>query len=145
MTKNHRTPGFGPAINRFTDVLAHHDKFAFKGVSRLAREARVSPASVSRLINGKMNPSFLMVARLTEALERHLGFRIDPRDLIAENGRFLEPFVCELMSCAGCLPEIATDEFGDIKPTYQDVKPGQWASSRHPKGFRTDEKGDIHD
>ena len=72
---------FGPAVNRLTDVLAHSDAMAFKGVSRLARAAGVSPSAVSRLINGKSNPSFLMVARLTTALERDFGFAIDPRDL----------------------------------------------------------------
>lgn len=126
---------FGPAINRFTDVMAHSDRFAFKGVSRLAREAGVSPSSVSRLINGKMNPSFLMVARLTMALEKTLGFRIDPRDLIAENGRFLTRFACELMNCPGCLPENAWDEFGDRKPAFDGVKPGRWITSRHPNGL----------
>ncbi len=141
MTKNSPSQALGPAINRFADVMAHHDRFAFKGVSRLALEAGVSPSSVSRLINGKMNPSFLMVARLTEALERQLGFRIDPRDLVAESGRFLEPFVCDLMSCDGCLPENARDEFGDIKPTYKEVKPGKWVTSRHPRGYQVPKKG----
>ncbi len=127
---------FGPAINRFADVMAHHDKFAFKGVTRLARAAGVSPASVSRLLNNKLNPSFLMVARLTDALEKQFGFRIDPRDLIAEEGRFLTQFVCDLAGCSGCLPEIARDEFGAIKEAYKEVKPGRWVASHHPKGYR---------
>lgn len=126
----------GPAVNRFADVMAHHDRFAFKGVSRLAREAGVSPSSVSRLVNGKGNPSFLMVVRLTEALERTFGYSIDPRDLVAENGEFIHRFCCDLVGCPGCLPENALDEFGDVKSMYKDVKPGQWVSSRHPKGVQ---------
>lgn len=141
MTNSSSPEVFGPAINRFTDVMAHSDRFAFKGVTRLAREAGVSPSSVSRLINGRMNPSFLMVSRLTGALERTLGFRIDPRDLVAENGQFLCRHVCDLMACPGCLPDIAWDEFGSLKPTYADVDPGKWVTSRHPKGL-TQEKGE---
>lgn len=133
MTKHPPSQVFGPAINRLADVMDHHDRFAFKGVTRLAHEAGVSPSSVSRFMNGKMNPSFLMVARLTEALERAYGHRIDPRDLIAENGKFLHRFCCDLVGCPGCLPDNAIDEFGDMKPAFRDVKPGQWISSRHPK------------
>jgi transcriptional regulator with XRE-family HTH domain len=141
MTKHHTQPEvFGPAINRFADVLAHHDRFMFKGVSRLAREAGVSPSSVSRLINGKINPSFLMVARLTDALERAYGFPIDPRDLVAEGGAFIHRFCCELTGCDGCLPERARDEFGDLKPAFHGVKRGEWVTSRHPNGL-TKEKG----
>src|SRR4051812_23859914 len=98
---------FGPAINRFSDVMAHHSRYSFKGVSRLARDAGVSPSSVSRLISGKMNPSFLMVARLAKAIEKHTGVRIDPRDLLSENGDFPTPFVCDLVGCKGCLPDQA--------------------------------------
>lgn len=134
--KNQTSPqAFGPAVNRFSDVMAHLDRYAFKGVTRLARDARVSASSVSRLINGKMNPSFLMIARLTSALERELGVRIDPRDLFAESGAFLQPYVCDLVGCKGCLPEVAWDEFGDIKTAYSGVKPGRWVTSRFPAGY----------
>jgi|SRR5579871_3036090 len=126
---------FGPAVNRFTDVMAHNDKFAFKGVRRLASAARVSPSSVSRFINGQINPSFLLVARLTEALEKQLGFHIDPRDLIAEDGRFLNRFVCDVVGCRGCLPDRAWDEDGSVKPAFKDIKSGEWVTSRHPQGF----------
>lgn len=139
----HKPPpkqAFGPTVNRLADVTAHIDRYAFKGVSRLARDARLSPSSVSRLINGKTNPSFALVARLTFAIERRLGFRIDPRDLVAEKGRFLTKYVCDLAGCRGCLPDNALDEFGDTKPAFKDIRPGQWESSRHPRGYK-EEKG----
>lgn len=139
--QNHFSPQvFGPAINRLTDVMAHSDRFAFRGVSRLAREAGVSPSSVSRLINGRMNPSFLMVARLAKALEKQFGFRIDPGDLVAENGLFITPYVCQVVGCDGCLPETAHDEFGSLKPAYADVKSGQWVTSRYPRGYKHSRK-----
>ena len=131
---------FGPVVNRFTDVMAHSDRFAFRGTSKLALDAGVSVSSVSRVIHGEVNPSFRTVVRLTEAVERELGIRIDPRDLVAESGRFLTRFTCGLVGCRGCLPDCARDEFGALKSTYAGVAPGTWVTSRHPRGYR--EKGD---
>ncbi len=141
MHKPPPTQAFGPVINRVSDLMIHTTRYAFHGVSRLAADAKVSPSSVSRLINGKMNPSFAMVARITTALEQTLGYRIDPRDLVAELGRFLTPHTCDLVGCRGCLPENATDEFGDLKPAFHGVKPGRWVTSRHPKGYIESIKG----
>ncbi len=135
MTNHSTSQVFGPAINRLTDVMAHSDKFAFKGVARLAKEAGVSPSSVSRLINGRFNPSFLFVARLTTAIEKQLGHRIDPRDLVAENGEFLTRFVCDMSGCAGCLPDSAWNEFGSLTDQYENIPPGGWVSSKNPKGY----------
>lgn len=135
------TQAFGPVVNRVSDLMIHTNRYAFHGVTRLALDAKVSPSSVSRLINGKMNPSFAMVARVTTALEKTLGYRIDPRDLVAELGRFLTPHTCDLAGCQGCLPENATDEFGDIKPAFNGVKPGCWVTSRYPKGYSESKKG----
>lgn len=138
---NHPPPkAFGPTINRISDVMAHTMQFSFWGVGRLAEQAGVSRSTVSRIINGKINPSFVLVARLTAALEAELGRRIDPRDLVAENGAFLTPYTCDLVGCSGCLPERAYDEFGDLKPAYQSVTKGQWVTSRFPKGFQKGEK-----
>ena len=95
----------------------------------MAEDARVSAASVSRLINGKMNPSFSVAARLPYALERELGFTVDPRALFAENGIFLARFACDLAACEGCLPQRAIDEFGDLKPTFAGVQKGHWVTS----------------
>lgn len=135
------TKAFGPVINRVSDVMIHSNRYAFHGVTRLALDSKVSPSPVSRLINGKMNPSFAMVARITNALEKTLGYRIDPRDLVSELGTFLTPHTCDLADCQGCLPENATDEFGDIKPAFAGVKPGCWVTSRYPKGYIETKKG----
>jgi transcriptional regulator with XRE-family HTH domain len=141
MTKTPPKQALGPTIIRLRDVMDHSIRYAFSGVARLAADAKVSPASVSRLVNGKMNPTFGMVSRITTALEQTLGYRIDPRDIFAESGKFLTPHVCELMGCTGCLPENATDEFGDIKPAFANVKPGRWVTSRYPKGYQNTKNG----
>ena len=129
------TQAFGPTINRIGDLMAHSTKYSFWGVSRLADDAGVSPSAVSKIINGKFNPSFTMVARIATALEKDFGCRIDPRDLVAENGRFLIPFACDVVGCQGCLPERATDEFGDLKPAFAGIPKGHWVTSRYPRGF----------
>lgn len=126
---------FGPTINRLGDMMEHSGRFAFSGVTRLAFAAGVDPASVSRILSGRQNPTYLMVVRLTEALEKDLGFRIDPRDIFAEEGQFLTRFACDLCGCSGCLPRAAYDEFQRVKPEYQDIKPGAWVTSRYPLGF----------
>lgn len=142
------TQALGPAVNRVSDVMAHTTRYAFKGVARLARDSGVSPSAVSRLINGRMNPSFLMVARIATALEKELGCRIDPRELVAERGRFPTRHACDLVDgCRGCLPESATDEHGDLKRAFYGIEPGRWVTSRHPRGYEVteDEGGDDED
>lgn len=142
------TQAFGPGVNRIGDVMSHLTKYGFKSVGRLAADAGVSPSAVSRLINGKMNPSFLMVARITDALERQLGYRIDPRELVAEWGRFPTRFTCDLIDgCRGCIPEAATDEHGDTKRAFEGVRPGKWVTSRYPNGYEVTEgkEGDAQD
>ena len=126
---------FGPSICRISDVMAHSARFAFRGTRRLAFAAGVSPASVSRIIHGELNPSAVMLARITTALEKEFGHRIDPRDLLAEYGQFPTRFVCDLLGCPGCLPDRAFDEFGDLTATFTNIKPGQWVTSRYPQGF----------
>lgn len=135
MHKSKPKQAFGPTINRIADLMAHIDRYSFKGVARLARDAGVSASSVSRLINGKMNPSFAMTARITEALERELGLALDPREVFAENGAFPTRHVCRLVGCRGCLPECASDEHGEILPAFKGVRPGQWVSSQWPRGY----------
>lgn len=140
MNNQFKQGSYGPVINRFADLMAHSKDYAFLGVSRLARDAGVNPASVSRLINGKVNPSFALVARLTTVLERQFGLVIDPRDLVAEEGRFLTTYACDLVACPGCLPERAVDEFGTLKAAYNGVKPGKWITSRYPRGLRKEDQ-----
>jgi len=131
---------FGPAVNRISDVMAHTTRYASSGVIRLAEDAEVTPSAVSKIINGKRNPSSLMVARIAAALEQALGIHIDPRDLVAENGRFPTRFACDLAGCSGCLPERSHDEFGNLKPAFEGIRPGEWVTSRYPKGYERNRK-----
>lgn len=142
MSNKPPTQALGPAINRIADVMAHTPFYQFKGTGRMAADARLDSSTVSRLIHGKINPSFILVARITAALEQRLGFKIDPRDLVSENGDFLTNYVCDLVACRGCLPENALDEFGDRKAAFINVQPGRWVTSRYPNGYKG-QKGEL--
>lgn len=135
MDKKHPTQIFGSAINRIADVMAHCQKFQFRGAARLAADAGVSPSTVTRLLHGEINPSHLLMARITTALEAQLGRRIDPRDLVAESGAFLTQFVCNVVGCSGCLPDAATNSMQEVSKDFVGVKAGQWVTSKYPRGF----------
>lgn len=137
------TQAHGPVINRVSELMSHLDSYMFWGVSKLARDAGISPSSVSRLINQRLNPSFLLVARITAALEAELGHRIDPRELVAENGAFLTKHVCDAVGCPGCLPDAAYEADGTRRALFKDVQPGKWVTSRYPLGFSPEKKGGI--
>lgn len=135
----HISTASGPLIQRFADVLDHINRYQFHRVTRLAKDSGVSPSTVSRIISNQFNPSFALIEKLTNAIEKELGYPIDPRDLIAHNGRFRTRSVCDLTGCEGCLPSIALDEFGSTKPAYQGIAPGTWVTSLYPRGFRNEE------
>lgn len=132
---------FGPGVNRIVDVISHTSRYGFKGVGRLARDAGVSPSTLSKIMNGKINPSFMMVARIAGAIERELGRKIDLRDIFAEHGEFPTRYTCDLAACRGCLPECATDEYGNTKRAFEGVRPGKWVTSRYPRGLSPEEGG----
>ncbi len=135
METNHKQV-YGPAVSRLGDVIVHINRYQFKRVSRLAEDAGVEPSTISRLLRGQVNPSFFLVARITGALEKAVGYHIDPRDIISECGAFLTRHVCDLMHCSGCFPGAMQDEEGNTKPRFAAVKRGQWTSSEYPFGYQ---------
>ncbi len=117
--------------------MAHTNRYAFKGESRLASDAGVSKSAVCRLLNGQSSPSFATVSALTLALEPHLqgglkGKGLNPFELISLDGSYPTASACELAGCKGCLPAEAYDEHNRIKPEYKGVQPGQWSVSPSP-------------
>jgi transcriptional regulator with XRE-family HTH domain len=120
--------------------MAHSKRFAFHGVKRLAADTGLDSATVSRVIRSEVNPKFSTVALIAQALEKDFKRKIDPRELVAPGAAFPTRFTCELCNCPGCLPEIALDAFGETTQTYQSIKPGNWVTSRYPRGLEP-EKG----
>ena len=115
--------------NRIAQVLMHTTRYAFKSQARLAADAHVSEAAVSRLVNGHTNPSYQVVYAVTRALEKALGRPLDPRELVSFDGSYPTPSVCELAGCPGCLPDAAYDGEERLRPEYAGVRPGEWAVS----------------
>ena len=107
--------------------MAHINYLSFEAQARLAREAGVSPSAISRLIRGESNPSFANVLAIHRVFEKHLGKRIDPRDIITMEGNYPTPSVCELCNCKGCLPEQFYHKDGSLKEEYKGVKSGEWS------------------
>lgn len=88
--------------NRIRAVMAHTTRYAFKAEARLAHDAKISKSALNRLINGLTSPSYFVVVAIACALEERLGRRIDPRDLVSTNGRYLTPSLRDVCGCRGC-------------------------------------------
>ena len=119
--------------NRLRAIIQHIDPFFFQGITKLAHEAGVSHSAISRICSGKSGASYPVICAITEVLERHLGKRIDPREIVSFNGTYPTPSVCELCNCKGCLPhEYWNEEKDEVRPEFSNVKGGAWALSVGP-------------
>lgn len=84
---------------RILALMAHTNRYAFKGESRRAGDAGVSKSAVCRLLNGQNSPSFALVSSITRALEPHLqrgveGRRLNPHELISLDGTYSTASAC---------------------------------------------------
>jgi len=128
-----RPPGDLPAVqNRVAAVMQHTSRYAFRGKSRLARDARVSRSTITRLLAGRARPSFALACAVTRALEAALHTRLDPRELFSLDGTFPTPSGCRLAGCRGCFPEEAYDADGNLRPQFRGQAPGEWSRSPEP-------------
>ncbi len=135
---NNPTPkqAFGPVISRLADAMIHVPFYSCNGSPRLALDAGVDRSTITRLLRSALNPSFALVARLTAEIEEKAGCHIDPRNLFAENGRFLTPHICDLFpTCSGCLPDAALNKSGEVQPSFIGVSKGEWVTSKYPHGY----------
>ena len=119
-----------PIQNRVQVFLVHIPRLSICGQARLAAEAGVSRSTVSRLVGGRINPSYRLARSVTSVLERMLGKPLDMRDVFSTDGTYLTPSGCALCGCGGCLPEAAWGEDGTLKPQWRDARPGDWSVAR---------------
>ena len=119
-----------PIQNRIKVLLVHIPKFSIQGQARLAAEVGVSRTTISRLIHGRINPSYRLARGVTDVLERMLGKPLDMREVFSTDGTYLTPSGCALCRCHGCLPDVAWDEDGHLKPGWEDARPGDWSLAR---------------
>ena len=75
-----------PVRHRIDGVMVHVPWYSVQGVTRLAKDAGVSHSSLSRLLSRESSPSFALLWKLTKALERRLGRKLDPRELVSLDG-----------------------------------------------------------
>jgi len=132
-----------PVQNRVPVLLVHIPKLSIRGQARLAAEVGVSRSTVSRLVNGRINPSYRLARGVTDALERFLGRPLDMRDVFSTDGTYLEPSGCKLCLCGGCLPESAWQDDGTLKPEWKEARPGDWSVACPADTFVPTESG-IH-
>ena len=116
-----------PIQNRVHILLVHIPKLSIRGQARLAAEVKVSRSTISRLISGRINPSYRLARGVTDALEKMLGRPLDMREVFSTDGTYLTPSGCALCLCRGCLPERAWNEDGTLKPEWKEARPGDWS------------------
>lgn len=119
-----------PVYNRVRVLMVHAPRYSFQGQARLAADAGVSRSTISRLISGRINPSFRLAHAVTAALERHLKRPLDLRELLSPDGAYPTASGCTLAGCRGCMPEEAYDAEGNLEPEYRDLRPGDWSLAR---------------
>src|SRR5438128_1492392 len=111
--KHPHPSGSSPVYTQLAAVMQHIPAYQFRGLSRLARDAGLSKATLSRLLSGKHEPSYRTVYRITEAIERRLNRPLDPRDLVGETLAFRYT-PCELCGCRGCIPAEAYNANNEV-------------------------------
>lgn len=103
LVKRQGTPTLAsPVHNRIGRLMEHIPWYSICGQARLARDAGVSRAALSRLLSRQASPSFATVMSITKALERRLGRPLDPRELVSLDGSYPTASVCTLAGCRGC-------------------------------------------
>ena len=122
-----RIPSLQPVQNRVEVLLVHIPKLSIRGQARLAAEVGVSRSTVSRLVNGRINPSYRLARGVTTVLERLLGYPLDMRDVFSTDGTYLTPSGCVLCRCGGCLPDRAYDLESNLRPDWRGQRPGDWS------------------
>lgn len=120
--------------NRVKILMAHALKYGFQGQARLATDAGVSRSTISRLISGRINPSFRLAQAVTSALEMRLKRPLSVRELLSPDGTYPTASGCELAGCRGCMPEEAYDVQGDLRPEFRAMRPGDWTLSPAAQG-----------
>lgn len=82
--------------NRISEFLSYINRTSDPRFS-LSCETGLPRVTLDRINDGSVCPDFLTVAMITGAIERRIGKRLDPRELVAFNGEFLTPNLDDLL------------------------------------------------
>lgn len=95
--------------NRVTAIMLHSSRYSCVPTSRLAADSGVAKSTISKLLHGRANPLYSTAARVVKCLEAQTGLVLDPREVFSLDGHYPTEFVCALVGCPGCTPDIAYD------------------------------------
>lgn len=112
--------------NRIAAIMAHTSRYSFRGTSRLAKDAGVAKSTICHLTHGQSSPMYVTLKRIVSQLEFQIARRLGTREIVSEDGTYKTPFVCQLVGCAGCMPERAFHPDGTLKDEWSHVQPGKW-------------------
>lgn len=85
------------SYNRIREILVYLNGTPVSSERGLACAIGVSPSALNRIIQGKCIPSFQTMAALSWVVEKHLGHRIDPRDILSFDGSYPTATVEQLL------------------------------------------------
>jgi len=137
-TPAERLPKSRRLTNRVRDIMIHTSRYSIDSQNRLAKDCHVSKSTINRLIRGETDPSYVLAATVTEALEMNLGVKLTMREVFTTDGTYPTACVCDLSpSCTGCFPPFAYNADDTMKAEFQDLKPGDWC--RYPQMERREE------
>jgi len=103
-----------PAASGQAGIREHSKRYAFCGSIRVANDVRASDATVSRLLSRCGSPSYALIIRITQALEKEFKRSIDPREVASLTGEYPTASVCDVVGCNGCSPEEAWNEENEL-------------------------------
>lgn len=126
-------PAHGVAItNRVRAFLIHIPWYTIEGQCRLARDCGVSCSTISRMVRNQAAPTYRLARAVTDALSKRLGVPLDMREIFSTDGTYPTSCVCDLTpACKGCFPPEAYDHQDNMRPAFQNLKPGDWC--RYPR------------
>ena len=92
----------GRTVNRAREIASHIPKYGFRTQARLAADTGVSPANISRMVRNVSGQRLATALRVSDALSRRLGKRVDVREVFSLDGTYPTQSACELAGCRGC-------------------------------------------
>jgi transcriptional regulator with XRE-family HTH domain len=112
--------------NRVAAIMLHTPKYSCYPTSRLAADSGVAKSTISHLLHGRTNPLYSTAARVVKCLEHELHHHLECREVYSEDGSYPTRYVCALVGCRGCTPQIVYDPNDNRKPGFEGFKAGQW-------------------
>ncbi|MBB6053942.1 DNA-binding XRE family transcriptional regulator [Armatimonas rosea] len=119
------------AFNRLRAVLIHVPYYSIAPKARLASDTELSQNAISRIVRGKLEPSYFTAQLICRAIQKRSRLRIPLEEIFSTNGSYPTASTCSLMGCQGCLPSEAWNECTDrLKPQWRHQKPGDWSKTK---------------